>query len=436
MSSEWSEVQLSDLITVKHGFAFKGEHFSDTPTSYQLVTPGNFAIGGGFQLGKKKYYSGPIPQDYVLSKGDIVVTMTDLSKAADTLGYSAKVPETQGTTWLHNQRVGLVEVRPEVQVNLDFVHYVMRSSDYRHWVVAGATGSTVKHTAPSRVCSYRFKLPSPTQQMAIAEVLNALEDRITLLRETNATLEAIAQALFKSWFVDFDPVRAKIEGRVPDGMDESMAALFPDGLEESELGAVPRGWRVEPVYTAAQLIYGAPFASKQFNTTGVGRPLIRIRDLRDESPGVFTREVHSKGYLVQPGDIVVGMDGEFRSYLWGGEEAWLNQRVCVFTPKPGFPAAFIHRSIMPLLAAVEASETATTVIHLGKNDIDRFRILVPDEAVLAAFNSITDELYQRMVKSKQCARTLVTLRDTLLPRLISGQLRTPEAETQIDALAA
>lgn len=436
MSSEWSEVQISDLITVKHGFAFKGEYFSDAPTSYQLVTPGNFAIGGGFQPGKGKFYNGPIPQDYVLRKGDIVVTMTDLSKAADTLGYSAKIPETQGTTWLHNQRVGLVVARPEVQVNLDFVHYVMRSSDYRNWVVAGATGSTVKHTAPSRVCSYRFKLPSPAQQAAIAEVLTALDDRITLLRETNATLEAIAQALFKSWFVDFDPVRAKMDGRVPEGMDEATAALFPDGLEKSELGAVPRGWRVDSVYTAAQLIYGAPFASKQFNTTGVGRPLIRIRDLRDESPGVFTPEVHPKGYLVQPGDIAVGMDGEFRSYLWGGEEAWLNQRVCVFAPKPGFPAAFVHRSIVPLLAAVEASETATTVIHLGKNDIDRFRILIPDETVLIAFSSVMEELYQRIVKSKHCARTLGTLRDTLLPRLISGQLRLSDVENQIDSIAA
>jgi type I restriction enzyme S subunit len=130
------------------------------------------------------------------------------------------------------------------------------------------------------------------------------------------------------------------------------------------------------------------------------------------------------------------MDGEFRSYIWGGDEAWLNQRVCVFVPKPGFPDAFVHRSIVPLLAAVEESETATTVIHLGKNDIDRFRILIPDERVLAAFSSLTSGLYQRIVNSKQCARNLSMLRDTLLPRLISGQLRIPEAEAQIEAIAA
>ncbi len=423
MSAEWQEAQLSELITVKHGFAFKGEHFSDSATAYQLVTPGNFSIGGGFQLGKGKYYNGPVPNDYVLQKGEVVVTMTDLSKAADTLGFAAVIPKTQGTTWLHNQRVGLIEVRPNAPLTLGFVHYLMRTSEYRHWVVSSATGSTVKHTAPSRICSYRFRLPPVSDQIGIANILTALDDRITLLRETNATLEAIAQALFKSWFVDFDPVRAKLEGRAPEGMDEATARLFPDSFEESELGLVPRGWRVESVYTVSTLIYGAPFASKQFNSNRDGAPLIRIRDLRDEAPGVFTPEVHPKGYMVQPGDIVVGMDGEFRAYLWGGEPAWLNQRVCVVAPKAGCPAAFVHRAIMPLLAAVEASETATTVIHLGKNDIDRFRILVPDARVLAAFGKLTGGLYSKIVNSKQSARTLATLRDTLLPRLISGQLR-------------
>lgn len=317
-----------------------------------------------------------------------------------------------------------------------FLLYLLQSDELQDKLKARATGTTVLGIKQSELRKVLIAVPPYEFQLGVAATMKSLDDRISLLRETNGTLEAIAQTLFKSWFVDFDPVRAKMEGRVPEGMGEATAALFPDGLEESELGLVPREWRVDSIYTAAQVIYGAPFASKQFNSTGVGRPLIRIRDLRDESPGVFTPEVHPKGYLVQPGDIVVGMDGEFRAYLWGGEEAWLNQRVCVFAPKPGFSAAFVHRSIMPLLAAVEASETATTVIHLGKNDIERFRILFPDERVLAAFNSVMDGLYQRIVKSKQCAKTLTALRDTLLPRLISGQLRLPEASAEIEAIAA
>ncbi|OHX18572.1 hypothetical protein BI343_07555 [Chromobacterium amazonense] len=170
-----------------------------------------------------------------------------------------------------------------------------------------------------------LRIPQREEQDAIVEVLSTLDDRITLLRETNATLEAIAQALFKSWFVDFDPVRTKMEGRAPEGMDEATAALFPDGFEESELGLVPRGWSSQSVYDVSKVIYGAPFASKRFNTEQVGSPLIRIRDLKDENPGVFTDEVHPKGYMTQPGDIVVGMDGEFRAYIWGGKPAWLRK---------------------------------------------------------------------------------------------------------------
>jgi len=104
-AGDWPSFKLGDLISVKHGFAFKSEYFSEEPTAHQLVTPGNFAIGGGFQLGKGKHYSGQVPSDYILNQGDVVVTVTDLSRGADTLGYAAIIPKTSGTVWLHNQRV-------------------------------------------------------------------------------------------------------------------------------------------------------------------------------------------------------------------------------------------------------------------------------------------------------------------------------------------
>lgn len=427
MSSEWRLTALRELVGIKHGFAFKGEYFANGKTPLQLTTPGNFAVGGGFQRGKGKYYAGPVPAEYVLSAGDVIVSMTDLSKAADTLGYAAVVPKSEGVTWLHNQRVGLVRPNDGVEVCMEYVHYLMRSPSYRHWVVSTATGSTVKHTSPDRILAYEFLLPTFFEQKQIGSMLSLLDERIALLFEVNSTLDAIVQALFKSWFVDFDPVRAKAKGFEPEGMRAVTAKLFPDGFEESELGLVPNGWSVRSVYDIARVIYGAPFASKRFNTEGVGTALVRIRDLKSENPGVYTDELHPKGYMIQPGDLVVGMDGEFRAYLWGGREAWLNQRVCVFEPAPGVPAAFVHRSITPLLAAVEASETATTVIHLGKNDIDRFRVVVPNQEVLAEFSAVVEPIYARIVKNKETAFSLSALRDTLLPRLISGQLRLPEA---------
>ena len=317
-----------------------------------------------------------------------------------------------------------------------FVYYVFSGPDKQAEILDNGIGSSVPGFNLGQLKRHEILLPPLKEQVEIADFLAMLDDRITLLRETNATLEAIAQALFKSWFVDFDPVRAKMEGRTPEGMDEATAALFPEGFETSELGEVPRGWRVGSVYDISKVIYGAPFASKLFKAAPPGRPLVRIRDLKDERPGVFTEEIHPKGYLLKPGDIAVGMDGEFRAYIWGGETAWLNQRVCVFHPIHGACSAFVRLSIAPLLAAVEASETATTVIHLGKNDIDRFRVILPSSSVLHAFAAAAESVYERLVLNKQKAQTLSTLRDTLLPRLISGQLRLPEAEaTTAEALA-
>ena len=225
----------------------------------------------------------------------------------------------------------------------------------------------------------------------------------------NHNLEEQAKAIFKSWFVDFEP--------------------FQDGkFVDSELGQIPAGWQVADVYSIASVIYGAPFASKRFSAEKIGRPIVRIRDLATEAPQVYTDEIHPKGYIIKPGDIVVGMDGEFRAYLWGGEEAWLNQRVCVFQPKDNFSSAFVRLSIMPLLAAVEASEVATTVIHLGKNDIDKFKIILPDAETLRKYNAVAVPIYQQIVENKLESRRLAQLRDTLLPKLMSGEIDVSEVE--------
>lgn len=317
-----------------------------------------------------------------------------------------------------------------------YVKTVLESAAGKH-LIDSVLNTTVQKTLNLKDIR-RLPIPMPAGSTInnISTLSEAFSDRIALLRETNQTLEAVAQALFKSWFVDFDPVRAKAEGRLPEGIDEATAALFPDSFDVSALGMIPKGWRVSPIYDIAAVTYGAPFASKLFKANPPGRPLVRIRDLKDERPGVYTEEVHPKGYLIQPGDIVVGMDGEFRSYVWGGEEAWLNQRVCIFTPINDACAAFVRLSITPLLAAVEASETATTVIHLGKNDIDRFKIICPSPNILKIFGEIVNPIYNRFVKNKQQMQTLSNLRDTLLPRLISGQLRLAEAEVELEKALA
>ena len=442
MSSEWIPVKLGDLVEIKHGFAFKGEFFSDQPTKYQLTTPGNFAIGGGFQLGKGKYYNGPIPDDYVLKSGDLLVTMTDLSKAADTLGYAAKVPTEQEVIWLHNQRVGLVKTKTGAAVSEDFLHYVMRSSEYRHWVVSTATGSTVKHTSPSRICDYEFLLPNLDYQKEVARVLETLDDRITLLRETNATLEAIAQALFKSWFVDFDPVRAKMEGRTPEGMDEATAALFPDGFETSELGEVPRGWRVMPVGDAIEAVGGATPDTKNEafweppvhcwtspkDLSGIAAPVLLDTERKVSDQGLA--KIGSG--LLPSGTLLMSSRAPIGYLALAQVPLAINQGYIAMLPGGLLPPLYMYFWCRHNMDNIKGRANGSTFMEISKKAFRPIPVLVPTNDLVTAFTATTEALFARLTANEHQAQTLSTLRDTLLPRLISGQLRLPEAQAAVE----
>lgn len=425
----WSKVPLESL-------AVEGS------VTYGIVQPGQAAFGGvpmlrvnnfrGFGLDTSDVLkiAAEVEAKYSrtrLRANDVLITVVG------TVGQVAIVPPALAG-W--NVARAVAVIRPKDVSMSRWIALALRAPESQRSL--GVAANTTVQTTVNLKDLRKLAIPVPErrEREAVELLLGSLDDRIDLLRQTNATLESIAQALFKSWFIDFDPVRAKAEGREPEGMDAETAALFPAEFEESALGLIPRGWRVGDIYEVADVRYGAPFASKQFNTEGNGLPLVRIRDLKDETPGVWTPEVHPKGCRINPGDIVVGMDGEFRAYLWGGEVAWMNQRICMFRPINGHSAAFVKLACTAPLAQIEATETATTVIHLGRGDIDRFRIVIPPTEVARAFAALSQPLYDRVVASKQAIRSLSGIRDVLLPRLISGKLRLPEAQEQTqDALA-
>ena len=220
------------------------------------------------------------------------------------------------------------------------------------------------------------------------------------------------------------PVIFVYGNRVNDNLQQQMAALFDSWFVKYVPfgGSCPSDWHEADIYSIADIIYGAPFASKLFNTTGEGKPIIRIRDLKDQQFATYTTEHHPKGYLLQHGDIVVGMDGEFRPYIWANDEAWLNQRVCVFANKRQYGKAFLYFTIKPLLYRIEQTQVATTVIHIGKKDYDAFRFMLPSADVLDRFDEITAPMISRIVSNGLENMRLAALRDTLLPKLISGEL--------------
>lgn len=307
-----------------------------------------------------------------------------------------------------------------------FISYFLRSLDFQSF----NDKSSVPGVNRNDLHRYEVIVPEPEGQRAIAGVLGVLDDKIDQNRRTAQALERLTRAIFRSWFVDFEPVKAKAAGEnafpsMPQGVFDALPARFVG----SDIGPVPEGWSAASVYEFADVIYGAPFSSKLFNDRGIGLPLIRIRDLQTHAPTIFTPQQHPKGTLIQPTDIVVGMDGEFRLHYWTGTSAWLNQRVCAFTPKSGVPRMFLGESLRLPLAHFERAKTGTTVIHLGKADIDTFRLVRPDPKILTAFGDLTDSLLKLFVHAAQESRSLARMRDYLLPKLLSGEVQvTPHTE--------
>ncbi|MDY5302605.1 MAG: restriction endonuclease subunit S [Candidatus Cryptobacteroides sp.] len=226
----------------------------------------------------------------------------------------------------------------------------------------------------------------------------------------NHNLEEQAQALYKSWFVDFEPFK-------------------DDKFVESELGMIPEGWRVGSIYEHVNVIYGAPYKSALFNENKNGFPLIRIRDLKDCKPQFYTPELLPNSEFVMSGDIVAGMDADFSPHLWKGETGLLNQRVCKFEPiDKTISNYYVLMLIKPELEFISSYKVGTTVSHLGKADIDRIRVILPPLKIVRDFSIISEQLLQMIIAHSSECRILRTQLNTLLPKLMSGELKINEID--------
>ncbi len=286
-------------------------------------------------------------------------------------------------------------------------------------------------------------IPPIENQRYIADTLGTLDDRISMLRETNATLEAIAQALFKSWFVDFDPVRAKAEGLEPEGMDAATAALFPDSFEESELGLVPRGWAAGTLADLASLNPESWTAKKRPDSVAYidlanakDNVIAEITDYPfDEAPSRARR-------VLRDGDTIIGTvrpgNRSFAFIANATENLTGSTGFAVLRAKEACSTEFVY-----LAATSDTNIEYLTHIADGgaypavrPEVVSNLQSILPDSDTLHAFHEAIAPLFVKVADNQQQVKTLTQLRDTLLPRLISGQLRLPEAEAQIDAVCA
>jgi type I restriction enzyme, S subunit len=367
----------------------------------------------------------------------------------------------------HNATVGRVAVVPkfsgQAMIGTSLTYFRLDSSrllprylacffesrDFQNQL-ASVMGLSTRNQVP--ITAQRLlevEVPSLAVQRQLSDFVGAIDDRITLLHDTNATLEAIAQALFKSWFVDFDPVRAKMERRAPEGMDEATAALFPDGFEESELGLVPSGWRVGTIGEISQVI--DCLHAKKPELLAEGQPFLQLSNIRDDALLDLSKLalISQSDYLkwisrieVQGGDCVITNVGRVGAVaqIPVGFRAAMGRNMSAIKlrsdwPYPTYMVELLQSSGMR--AEIQRRTDVGTILDaLNVRNIPVLRCVLPGKQVLAAFETVCRPLRAAMEANLQRENLLANVRDTLLPRLISGQLRLPEAEALLEESCA
>jgi type I restriction enzyme S subunit len=314
-----------------------------------------------------------------------------------------------------------------------FIYHLLRNTDLSRF----NAGSGVPTLNRNHVHPLPVRVPPLAEQRAIASVLGSLDDKIELNRRMNETLEEMARALFKSWFVDFDPVRAKLEGRQPFGMDDETASLFPDSFEDSALGEIPKGWSVEPLDQVARFLNG--LALQKYPPEGDEYlPAIKIAELRKgvtASSGRASTKVPPQ-YVVEDGDVLFSWSGSLEVQLWTGGRGALNQHLFKVTSER-YPKWFYYYWIkqhLPEFRAI-AADKATTMGHIKRHHLTDALVTVPPEATLQALSAILEPIVSRTLSNDLESRTLATIRDALLPKLLSGEIRVHEAADQIEEVS-
>ena len=388
---EWKEYQIQDVCRLINGRAYSNDEMLEYG-KYKIVRVGNLSGGNSTWF----YSDLELPADKYCHNGDLLFAW------ACTFGPHIWKED---NTIFHYHIWKIVEDKDVVDRRFFYYYLKFATGGF----LGALNGSVMVHITKSSMEKMSIRIPKKLEdQRRIASILSSLDRKIELNNKINADLEEMAQAIFKNWFVDFEP--------------------FKDGkFVDSELGMIPKGWKVGSPYEYVKVVYGAPYKSAKFNDNGEGLPLIRIRDLKNCNPQFYTPEILPQTEYVNMGDIVAGMDAEFVPHIWKGNTGLLNQRVCKLMPQQtSISNLFVLYLMKPELEFVQSYKTGTTVSHLGKADIDKFVVVLPPLEVVEECSKILDSILQRIKNISAESRTLSTLRDTLLPRLMSGELEIPE----------
>ena len=420
--SEWQETTLEnaplEIIDGDRGVNYPSQS-EFTAQGYCLFLNAGNVTTTGFDFSNCAFITAE--RDSLLRKGKLSqndVILTTRGTVGNTAYFDHSVP-------FRNIRInsGMVILRADTSLLYPrYLYIFVRSAIFLAQVLALRTGSAQPQLPIRDMKRIKIPLPPLPIQHAIAHILGSLDDKIELNRRMNETLEAMARALFKDWFVEFGPVRAKMEGRQPPGLSAEVAALFPDALDAE---GKPVGWEILPLDEVADFLNG--LALQKFPGDAVDDlPIIKIAELRAGlvDNGIRASKTIPSQYVIENGDVIFSWSGSLIQRIWTSGKGALNQHLFKVT-STRFPKWFHYYWVehhLPNFQAIAASK-ATTMGHIQRHHLSEAETIVGDDALMKAADDMFAPFFNQIVANSLESHTLAALRDLLLPKLLSGELR-------------
>ena len=399
---EWKEYKLSDIAALSTGFPFDGHKYAKE--GIRVVRGDNVTIGSlRWDTDKDKRWNEPFNRasEYSLRADDIVIGM-DGSRVGKN---RAKVKQEDLPLYIA-QRVACIR-HNDLSLQ-SFLYYQIFSQDFENYIKAVQTGTSIPHVSLKQIGDYPVLLPSLKVQQIIADILKSLDDKIEVNKRLNDNLQHQANALFKLWFVDFE--------------------LFRDtGLVETEMGMIPKGWQVVSLISIAKYLNGLAMQNFRPEGNDKGLPVLKIKELgqgmSDSSSDRCSSDI-DKQYIVTDGDVIFSWSGTLLVDLWCGGQCGLNQHLFKVSSKD-YPKWFYYMwTKQHLNNFIQiAKDKAVTMGHIKRGHLEEAKVLVPTESAMNTMTAIMQPIIDEIIDSRIESRRLSQLRDALLPRLMSGELK-------------
>ena len=435
--SELIQAKICDFFELKQGFAFPSKHFSKDGDL--LVIKIKNIKSRGLDLSKKEFVSIEYSQthkEFIPVDGDLLVSLSGNRYEGGIETWAGKVSHYSGTPFcIINQRVGILRKRKNTNIDTRYFSYLLSTIEEQKKLILIANSSGGQaNLSKEQILTHKVNIHSFPEQKAIAHILGTLDKKIIINKKINENLEDIAKALFKSWFIDFDPVRAKEEGRST-GLANEISDLFPESFKDSELGQIPKHWDIKSLDEIAIFLNGLALQKYPSKGNSNDLPVIKIAQLRkgnSKDSDKCSSNIDEK-YIIRDGDILFSWSGSLLVDIWTGGLGALNQHLFKVSSdiyKKWFILYWTKHHLQEF--QMIAQSKATTLGHIQRKHLSEAKVLVPPANLMTKITSIFEDLLERQINARLESKILLQIQETILPQLISGELRITDAEKIIE----